>query len=66
MTVPAIWANVADWQRMVARDLNPLTQGYPFLQADSDPQSPDEGFTYYNTTIHVIRTWDGSVWRDHW
>lgn len=64
MTVPAIWANVADWQRMVARDLNSLTQGYPFLQADAAPGSPEAGFAYYDTALGYARLWDGSAWVD--
>lgn len=51
---------------MVALALNPLTQGYPFMQLASNPTSPTVGFTYYNTTDNVVRTWDGSNWQDHW
>lgn len=68
MSVPSSWASIEDWMRMVARDLNPLTQGYPYPQLDSDPGSPTGGFTYYNTTTGKVRTWDGvgSAWRDHY
>lgn len=66
MTVPAQWASLPDWQRMVAQDLNPITQGYPFMQLSSDPASPTEGFTYYSTSLHKVRTWDGSAWQNHW
>lgn len=68
MSVPSSWGSITDWMRMVARDLNPLTQGYPFVNLDSDPASPTQSFTYYNTTTGKVRTWDhvGGVWRDHY
>lgn len=66
MSVPSSWGNMADWMRMVARDLNPLSQGYPFIRLDSAPQDPEESFTYYDLTLHKARTWDGSAWQNHW
>lgn len=68
MTVPAQWASLPDWQRMVAQDLNPITQGFPYLQLSSDPASPTAGFTYYNTTTGRVRTYDGvaAAWKDHY
>lgn len=65
MSIPERWSNVPDWQRMVARDLNPLVQGYPYLQLDSEPSGTEEGFTYYDTGLKKVRTWDGSAWRNH-
>jgi hypothetical protein len=32
----------------------------------SAPGSPVEGQTYYDTVYHMIRTWDGLAWQDHW
>ena len=66
VSVPATWSNVPDWMRMVARDLNPLVQGYPYMQLDSEPTDVEEGFTFYDTTAHVGKTWDGTSWRSHW
>lgn len=68
MTVPAQWASLPDWQRMVAQFLNPLLQGRPPLILDSDPADPFMGLTYYNSTTGKTRTWDhvGGVWRDHY
>lgn len=66
MSVPSVWSSLPDWMRMVARDLNPLTQGYPFIQLDTAPSSPTEGLTYYDTALNKVRTWDGSAWQNHW
>jgi hypothetical protein len=30
------------------------------------PAAPAEGQTYYNTTDHMLYTWDGTTWRSHW
>lgn len=65
MTIPSSWASVQDWMRMVARDVNPLTQGYPFMSLDTAPGSPAAGFTYYDTTLNKVRTWNGSSWQNH-
>lgn len=66
MSIPSYLASVADWMRIVSLKVNPLLQGRIYIQAASDPADPVEGFTYYNTTSHVVRTWDGSAWQDHW
>lgn len=64
--IPTQWTSLPDWQRMVAGALNRILQGYTWQHLDSDPGSPTEGFTYYNTTTHKVRTWDGSAWNNHW
>lgn len=65
--IPASWASLADWQRMVALQVNPLLQGYPYLQLGADPTStPAAGFTYFNTSTGKVRTWDGSAWNNHY
>jgi hypothetical protein len=66
MSIPSMWGSVPDWMRMVASKVNPLLNGYPFMSLDADPGSPTAGFTYYNTTDNVVRTYDGSTWQDHW
>jgi len=38
----------------------------PFEMLASAPASPGEGRTYYDTTLHKARTWDGTAWQDHW
>lgn len=30
------------------------------------PGTPVEGESYYDTTLHKTRTWDGSAWQNHW
>ena len=68
MSVPNSWGSIPDWMRMVARDLNPVVEGYPFMQLASDPASPTGGFTYYNTTTGKVRTYNGvtAAWADHY
>ena len=53
---------------MVAKDLNPITEGYPYLQLASDPTNPTGGFTYYNYTTGKVRTYNGvaEAWADHY
>jgi hypothetical protein len=64
--IPSFLVSVQDWMRIVATKVNPVLQGFPFMQLDSEPASPTEGFTFYDTTVHKVKTWDGSVWRAHW
>ena len=66
MSVPSSWASIQDWMRMVARDLNPVVEGHPFMSLATNPSIRTAGFTYYYTTVKVVRTWDGSNWQDHW
>lgn len=64
--IPAAWHNVAEWMRTVANAVNPVLGGYPFMPLDTAPADPLEGFTYYDTALAVVRTWDGSAWQNHW
>lgn len=32
----------------------------------AQPVSPVEGMTYQDSTSHKLRTYDGTIWRDHW
>lgn len=32
----------------------------------AQPVSPVEGMTYQDSTSHKLRTFDGTIWRDHW
>ena len=66
MSIPSQWGSIPDWMRIVARDLNPIVEGYPFMSLDSDPASPTAGFTYFNTGTGKVRTWTGSAWADHY
>lgn len=66
MSIPSSWGSISDWMRMVAKDLNPVVEGYPFMQLSSEPASPTEGFTFYDTTDHVVKTYDGTTWQAHW
>lgn len=64
MVIPSAWASVKDWMRMVATAVNPLLQGYPFMELDAAPDSPTEGFVYYDTTLHKARCFDGANWQN--
>ena len=64
--IPSAWSSVKDWMRMVATAVNPLLQGYPFMELETDPPSPRRGFTYLNTTTGKVRTWDGLAWNNHY
>ena len=66
MSIPSQWGSIEDWQRIVARDVNPVLNGYPYMSLSADPSDVSAGFTYYNTTSNKVRTWDGSAWNNHW
>jgi len=69
-----------DWPRRVANAFGAVRRvtgemvaaaiaagkAHPFDELASAPASPGEGRTYYDTTLHKARTWDGSAWQDHW
>ena len=56
-----------DWPRRVAQAVNRLLRGSTgFERLDAEPNDPFEGQSYYDTTDHVARTWDGTAWMDHW
>lgn len=60
--ITTLQGNVTTLQGQVA----PLVAGHPFQELASAPSSPTEGQTYYDTALHKVRTWDGSLWQDHW
>ena len=62
--IPPSLSSVPEWQRIVANAVNPMLQGYPFLNLDSDPGSVNAGFVYYNTTTNKLRCFDGTLWND--
>lgn len=43
-----------------------IENGLDFRQSEAAPSSATEGYSYYDTTIRKVRTWDGSDWKDHW
>lgn len=57
-----------DWPRLVANAVNALIKEYrvrvtnPFMQLDTAPFQPTEGQTYYDTTLHQVRVWNGTSW----
>ena len=63
--IPYSLSSIPEWQRQVASEVNPILQGYPFLQLDAAPTSVDPGFTYYDTALNKVRTWDGTIWNNH-
>lgn len=66
MTIPSYLASMPDWMRIVSAQVNPVLNGYPYIQLDADPAAPLPGFTYYNSTTGKVRTWDGSAWNNHY
>ena len=66
MSIPSSWSSIPDWMRMVALALNPIKEGYPFMSLDTAPGAPMAGFTYFDTTLGKVRTWDGAAWQNHW
>lgn len=64
MAVPNL-TNVAfliEWARRVRLELNRIVQGYVHPQYDTAPVGIDEGFSYYDSALNVVRTWDGTQW----
>lgn len=37
-----------------------------FTPLASAPSSPGEGWTYYDSTLHKLRVWDGAAWQACW
>lgn len=64
--IPPSWASVPAWMRLVANAVNPVLNGYPFPPYSAAPSDPNEGMTYYDTTLGKVRTWDGSAWNNHY
>lgn len=53
------------WRRIVTLELNKVLQGYPYQSLDTAPSSVEAGFTYYDTALGKVRTWDGAAWNNH-
>jgi hypothetical protein len=64
--IPFAWSSVTDWMRIVAGEVNPRIGGYPFPEFATAPAGTERGFTYFDTTLSRVRTWDGSAWQNHW
>jgi hypothetical protein len=64
--IPSKWSSVPDWMRIVAQEVNSRISGYPFPSFASAPSNVNAGFTYYDTTLNKVRTWDGSTFQNHW
>lgn len=45
--------------------LNLISGGHPYVQLNAAPTSPAEGQTYYDLTLHKVRTFDGTLWQNH-
>ena len=43
-----------------------LNTGRTQYQPQDPPENPTEGFTYYDRTTKIVRTWNGTVWKDHY
>lgn len=67
MTIIPESSSTADWPRKVAQAVNRLLRGSQgFERLASAPSDPFEGRSYYDTTTHKARTFDGAIWQDHW
>jgi hypothetical protein len=64
--IPPYSPSLPDWQRQVALSVNPVLQGYPFPTLDTAPANVDAGYTYFDSVLLKVRTWDGSAWNNHW
>ena len=43
-----------------------FTNGVILPKASSAPIAPTEGQAYYDTALHKLRVWDGTVWQNAW
>jgi hypothetical protein len=43
-----------------------FTNGVILPKAASAPMAPTEGQAYYDTALHKLRVWDGTVWQNAW
>lgn len=61
-------AKTQDWPRKVANAINALLRrrSSPFDMFAAEPTDPTEGMTYYDTTTHKLRVYDGTIWQDGW
>ena len=63
--IPSKWASIPDWMRIVAQEVNQRIGGYPFPSLDTAPTNVNPGYTYYDTTLNKVRTWDGAAFQNH-
>lgn len=70
MTLPVTTHDIKDWVRRAAKIVNTLSEtnnsGQCIFTAQSEPTSPVAGQTYFDSTTDKLRTYDGTVWQDHW
>ena len=67
-------ASTKDWPRKVKQAVEAVAKRVLALEAretftfapTTEPASPVEGLTYYDSGTNKLRTWDGSAWQDHW
>jgi hypothetical protein len=36
------------------------------LHPQGQPSGVSEGYTYYDSSLKKVRTWDGTSWQNHW
>lgn len=70
--------NRGDTQRLNRDAVNALINEVKALKATTqtfeqviftpiaEPASPVEGQTYMDSTTHILRTYNGTVWKDHY
>lgn len=76
MTLVPVDAKRQDWPRLVAQAINRLLNRVSTLETHAvttitftpttEPASPVEGMTYYDSGTQKLRTYDGTIWNDHW
>jgi hypothetical protein len=66
--VPTTEGDRTLWVAVVALRVNEMCAGYPYIELAADPGADKvkRGFTYYNTVTNKVRTFDGTIFRDHW
>ena len=65
MGLPAPGFNQHDWNRIAKGLIDPRISGYPFPTFAAAPTGVTAGFTYYDSALAKVRTWDGAIWNNH-
>lgn len=68
LRLPVVATDMRDWVRKTATVVNALLNGNisPFVKLAVEPPAPIAGDSYFDTALNVVRTYDGTIWRNHW
>jgi hypothetical protein len=66
--VPTTEGQREKWVKDVADSLNQAEKGYPYIRSDTAPalDSVEAGYTYFDTVLGKVRTFDGAAFNNHW